>query len=176
MALDRGKLANVDRRLLAELDRSEDWQLVKVPASSTTWSTWKRYCDVVGLSMGRAIAALIDLELASVVDEDVDAAGAVIKERTRMLDQRARELDEREDKLRRREDRFGRRRRPTRAELERMADQIEPADPDWTDPSPVENPLDPVIFKDVGRNEQCPCGSGLKFKNCHWDWYRHQHR
>ena len=174
MALDRGKLANVDRRLLAELDRSEDWQLVKVPVSPTTWSTWKRYCDVVGLSMGRAIAALIDLELASVVDEDVKAAAAIIAERNRMLDQRARELDEREHRLRRREERFGRRRRPTKTELERMADQIEPADPGFFEPSPGVLTLDPTMFKNVGRNEQCPCDSGFKFKNCHWDWYRHQ--
>lgn len=25
-------------------------------------------------------------------------------------------------------------------------------------------------YKDVGRNEKCPCGSGLKFKKCHGDW------
>lgn len=24
--------------------------------------------------------------------------------------------------------------------------------------------------KDIGRNEKCPCGSGLKFKKCHGDW------
>ena len=23
------------------------------------------------------------------------------------------------------------------------------------------------VIKKVGRNEPCPCGSGLKFKNCH---------
>ena len=25
------------------------------------------------------------------------------------------------------------------------------------------------IFKKVGRNEKCPCGSGKKFKHCHGD-------
>lgn len=59
MALNRGELANIDRRLLAELDRTEDWQLVRVPASAATWSTWRRFCDVVGISMGRAIGALV---------------------------------------------------------------------------------------------------------------------
>jgi uncharacterized protein YecA (UPF0149 family) len=24
-----------------------------------------------------------------------------------------------------------------------------------------------VFGKDVGRNDPCPCGSGLKFKKCH---------
>ncbi len=129
MALDRAKLANIDRRLLADLDREADWQLVKVPASSATWSTWKRYCDVVGLSMGRAIAALIDLELASVVDDEVDAEAAVIAERHRELDLRAADLDERERELQRWERRLRARRRPTKAELERMAEQIEPPDP-----------------------------------------------
>lgn len=27
-------------------------------------------------------------------------------------------------------------------------------------------------FKDVGRNDPCPCGSGKKFKNCCWKEYR----
>lgn len=27
--------------------------------------------------------------------------------------------------------------------------------------------LDPALFKDVGRNDACPCGSGKKFKHCH---------
>jgi preprotein translocase subunit SecA len=25
----------------------------------------------------------------------------------------------------------------------------------------------PAEFKNVGRNDSCPCGSGKKFKNCH---------
>jgi preprotein translocase subunit SecA len=29
------------------------------------------------------------------------------------------------------------------------------------------NPKDPVSWGKVGRNEQCPCGSGKKFKHCH---------
>lgn len=166
MALDRGKLANVDRRLLAELNREDNWQLVKVPVSPVTWSTWKRYCDVVGLSMGRAIAALIDLEMASVVDDDVEAQAVVIAERNRMLDERAKDLDEREAELQRLRERLGFRHRPTQAELERMADQIEPSDPGLV-AQRVSDELDPAIFKGVGRNEPCPCDSGLKFKKCH---------
>lgn len=166
MALDRGKLANVDRRLLAELDRGNDWQLVKVPASGATWSAWKRYCDVVGLSMGRAIAALIDLEMASVVDDDVEGHGVVIAERNRMLNERARELDEKEAALVRREERFGYQRSPTAAEMEAMADQIEPADPGRTAQG-FSDYFDPSMFIGVGRNERCPCDSGLKFKKCH---------
>ena len=126
MALDRAKLANVDRRLLSELDRKTDWQLVKVPASPASWSAWKRYCDVVGLSMGRAIAALIDLELASVVDDELNITSAVIAERQRMLDVRESDLDEREREIARREKIHGVPRSPTAAELERMADEIEP--------------------------------------------------
>ena len=29
--------------------------------------------------------------------------------------------------------------------------------------------LDPGEVRSVGRNDECPCGSGRKFKNCHWD-------
>ena len=31
------------------------------------------------------------------------------------------------------------------------------------------DPKDSNIFKKVGRNEKCPCGSGKKFKHCHGD-------
>jgi hypothetical protein len=36
------------------------FHMVRVPATNAKWATWKRYCDAVGLSMGRAIADLID--------------------------------------------------------------------------------------------------------------------
>lgn len=172
MALDRGKLANIDRRLLAELHDEEEWQPVRLRVSSATWSTWKRYCDVIGLSMGKAIVALIESELATVVDEDLDAAGVVIAEREQLLAEREAALDRREKDLDRREAVLGR--RPTRQELERMTDQIEPPDPGWVS-LPTEQPtFNRETFRGVGRNEVCPCGSGRKFKNCHWDQARHQ--
>lgn len=172
MALDRGRLANIDRRLLAELHDQEGWQPVRIRVSSATWSTWKRYCDVAGLSMGKAIVALIESELATVVDSELDSTLAVIAERDRLLEEREAELDRRERALVGREARFDR--RPTRREMERMADQIEPPDPRWT-PRPTEQAtLDIEMFRGVGRNEACPCGSGRKFKNCHWDQVRHQ--
>jgi preprotein translocase subunit SecA len=34
-------------------------------------------------------------------------------------------------------------------------------------PAPARNPQDPTSWGKVGRNEQCPCGSGKKFKHCH---------
>jgi hypothetical protein len=38
-----------------------------VPATGSKWATWKRYCDLAGISMGRAIVTLIDREMVSVV-------------------------------------------------------------------------------------------------------------
>ncbi|MCK4861175.1 MAG: SEC-C domain-containing protein, partial [Rhodobacteraceae bacterium] len=29
------------------------------------------------------------------------------------------------------------------------------------------DPNDPETWKSLGRNEQCPCGSGKKYKHCH---------
>jgi len=170
MALDRGRLANIDRRLLAELHDEQEWQPVRIRVSSATWSTWKRYCDVAGLSMGKAIVALIESELASVVDEDLHSMLAVIAERQRLLDDREAELERRERELERRDQRSNR--RPTRRKIEHMADQIEPPDPGWA-PLPTTVPaLGVEVFKGIGRNETCPCGSGRKFKTCHWSEYR----
>lgn len=172
MTLTRGKLANIDRALLAELTDEEGSQPSRLPISPATWSAWNRYCDVVGIPMGRAIVAMINLELASVVDEDLEHESAVIAEKKRLLEERSRELDAREREIERREKRLGLRRRPTKVELERMADQIEPQDPGWTTTASAPRNPDPDLFKGVGRNDKCPCVSGEKFKNCHWDWYR----
>jgi len=35
-------------------------------------------------------------------------------------------------------------------------------------PAPAErNANDPTTWGKVGRNEECPCGSGKKYKHCH---------
>ena len=39
--------------------------MVRVPVTEAKWSTWKRYCDTAGISMGRAIMALVERELVS---------------------------------------------------------------------------------------------------------------
>jgi hypothetical protein len=53
MRVSGAKLANADRRLLAAMDREERWQQVKVPISPSLWDVWGRYCELVGISMGR---------------------------------------------------------------------------------------------------------------------------
>lgn len=68
MDLDRGMLAKIDRKILSGLDHDEQYQIVRVPVSEAAWSMWKRYCGALGISMGRAIAALVEHELSGVVD------------------------------------------------------------------------------------------------------------
>ena len=80
MDLDRGVLARVDRKLLAGLGQDERFQMVRVPVSPAKWSTWRRYCESVGVSMSRAIVTLIDSLTMRVVHSettaDAIAAGA----------------------------------------------------------------------------------------------------
>ena len=52
MDMDRGTLARIDRRLLAGLGDDEAYRTLRVPTTGAKWSTWKRYCDSVGVSMG----------------------------------------------------------------------------------------------------------------------------
>src|SRR5210317_1407403 len=66
MGMDRGTLARIDRRLLAGLGDDEVYRTLRVPATGAKWLTWKRYCDSVGVSMGRAVTMLIDRELVGV--------------------------------------------------------------------------------------------------------------
>jgi hypothetical protein len=165
MRVSGTKLANADRRLLASMNRDERWQQVKVPISSALWDVWGRYCEVAGISMGRGIAALIALDVQALADgqEEIEERGRLFDLREAELDSREHELDRRERELERREQNLGR--RPSRAELERMANQIEPRDPGWS--SATRWPSQDIPFEDVGRNDPCPCGSGLKYRRCH---------
>lgn len=107
MALDRGTLARIDRRVFTELDHSDGVQVVKVPVSDAVWSSWRRYCDVLDITMGHAVAGLISHELATVVNEaprsvfDLQRAS---QERANRLEARERELDDKAAQLRRVED------------------------------------------------------------------------
>jgi hypothetical protein len=151
MALDRGLLARIDRRVFVELDHSGGSQVVKVPLSDAVWSTWRRYCDALGVTMGQAVAGLITHELATIVDEgtgdrtfDLEAAS---KERADRLDVRECELEDRAARLRKAEERL----REREVRLTRRAAETAGAR---------------VVAK-VGRNDPCPCGSGFKYKLCH---------
>jgi hypothetical protein len=146
MALDRGTLAKVDRRVFAELGHTVATQTVKVPLSDAMWFTWRRYCAAIGLTMGEGIAGLVDYELGAVVSEG-ERDGAVfaaelehqLVARSETLDIRGRRLDERERSLRASE-------RLLRART---------------------RPLELLSGSSIGRNDPCPCGSGYKYKRCH---------
>jgi hypothetical protein len=77
MELDRRRLAKIDQGMLAGLDHGERYRMVRVPVSEAMWSTWRRYCQALGVSMGRGIAGLVANELSTVVDPDTDG-GTVI--------------------------------------------------------------------------------------------------
>ena len=146
MALDRGSLAKIDRRVFAELGHSVATQTVKVPLSDAAWSTWRRYCQAIGLTMGEGIAGLIDQELGALVNDDghhgvVFAADLQrrLVARSEALEIRERHLDEREQSLRASEGLLRARTRP----------------------------LEIPSNSSVGRNDPCPCGSGYKYKRCH---------
>ncbi|MEX1092378.1 MAG: SEC-C metal-binding domain-containing protein [Acidimicrobiia bacterium] len=145
MDLDRGTLARIDRKVLSGLAHNEVWQMVRVPAAKAIWAAWKRYCDSCGISMGRGIAALIQNELRSVVD-DSNRATVFLAEREAELAKRQRLLDVRERNVEIREQRL------------RTVPQ--------TQSTPIE-PRPAAEFVKVSRNDPCTCGSGVKYKRCH---------
>jgi len=169
-ALSRRLLAKVDGRLRSELDHSEGVQLVKVPVSDAAWSTWRRYCDLVGVPMGRGLAILLHHELASVVDEDLEELGERINERESDIESRATELARAEKDLERRhrdlairESELVRRQRDIEAREENVATverRTAETRPSQTRASVSSRPK-------LGRNDPCWCGSGRKYKVCH---------
>jgi len=109
---------------------------------------------MLGLSMGEGVAGLIAHELETVVGAGGDAIGVFadqvarqVEERTSRLDARERELDTRAERLKSKEVHLAAWER--RIRTQRMVG------------APVR-----AVTK-VGRNDRCPCGSGLKYKHCH---------
>ena len=152
--MDRGTLARIDRRLLTEFNHSDGVQLVKVPASDAVWSTWKRYCDAVDVTMGAGIAALMEHELEMVVGDGPGDAVVLVEalaDRSDRLERRVVDLEgelaSRERELTLTGQRLEDLERRLRAERSRLV---------WSGD----------ILK-VGRNDSCPCGSGVKYKRCH---------
>ena len=146
MRLDRGTLAKIDRRVLSALDHGKGVQLVKVPLSEAVWSTWRRYCDALGVTMGAGIAGLIAHELGTLVNKDEPYGSVFAPEMQRQLVARFEALDVRERRLDEREQSLQASERLLRARTR-----------------PLELPGRPS----VGRNDPCPCGSGSKYKRCH---------
>jgi hypothetical protein len=163
MDLDRGVLARIDRKLLAGLGQNETYRMVRVPVTASKWSTWKRYCDSVGISMGRAVAAMIDRELVAVFGDSAGDPSPLFAEQAeeelaRRQEQAARrELESMaaEERLRAWNERL----RRWEGELEARERRVELAAK--MSARPREAPTK------VGRNERCPCGSRLKYKLCH---------
>ncbi|GBE22680.1 hypothetical protein BMS3Bbin01_02056 [bacterium BMS3Bbin01] len=163
MELDRGTLARVDRKLLAGLGQDETYRMVRLPVSAAKWSTWKRYCESAGISMGRALAAMIDRELVSVFGDlsgdDLPVLAYKAEEelarREAAVARREGELDAAEKRLRSSNEHLYSREREL-ANRERRAELV------------LKLAGRPAADRTkVGRNERCPCGSGLKYKQCH---------
>ena len=163
MELDRGTLARLDRRLLARLDRDERFQMVRVPVTPAIWATWRRYCETAGISMGRAIAALIENELAGALGDSGGGVGSVygyraeelMSAREAKLASREAEMEASEHRMRRRSERLRDREREIEVREWRLEVVTKLA------ARPVE------AASKTGRNERCPCESGLKYKHCH---------
>ena len=58
--MDRATLARVDRKLASGLGHDETYRMLRVPVSDAIWSTWRRYCEGLGIPMGRAVAERVD--------------------------------------------------------------------------------------------------------------------
>lgn len=147
MGIDRRNLSKINRKLITGLDTEEEWRMVRVPTSEDLWLAWKLYCEKAKVSMGRALSALIESELRTLIEEDIERP-------VRVVDVEG-ALREREAKLVARETRLRALGRNLRDRERRLA-----AERRGTEPKVAVSP-------DVGRNEPCPCGSGLKYKRCH---------
>ena len=163
MDLDRGVLARLDRKLLAGLGQDETYRMVRVPVTPAKWSTWRRYCESAGVSMGRAIAALIDRELVGVFGDHADERSPVFAGQAEVvLARRQEQLGRQEEKAAVVEERlqaWNARLRSWEVELETRERRV------GFTAKVTAQPREPATK--VGRNECCPCGSSLKYKHCH---------
>ncbi len=138
-------------------------RLVKVPLSKAVWSTWRRYCAAIGVTMGAGVARLIMHELRMAVDGSSDADVAVFER------QREEELAVRESQVAEREDELAATEERTREWMKQLGVwerelQVRERRADVASRQAVQSV--PASRK-IGRNARCPCGSGLKHKHCH---------
>ena len=163
MDLERGVLARIDRKLLAGLGQDEMYRMVRVPVTASKWSTWKRYCDSAGISMGRAIATMIDRELVAVFNGSAGDPSPVFAEKAEE------ELARRQGQVARRESDASaveERLRAWNEHLRKREGELETREhrAELTAKMSARPREAPTKF---GRNERCPCGSGRKYKHCH---------
>lgn len=75
----------------------------RVPVTPELWAVWKRYCDMVGVSVGGGLAVLVDHELASVIEEEVETLTQRVQSREAAIEARDEQLAEREEAVAKRE-------------------------------------------------------------------------
>jgi hypothetical protein len=156
-------LARIDRKLLAGLGQDETYRMVRVPVAASKWSTWKRYCESAGVSMGRAVTLLIDRELIAVFGKHTGDDPPVFAQRvTEQLAIREAKIATREREAEAEQERM----RGWGERLRRWGDELEAREQRAALVSKLP-PRDLTIRAKVGRNERCPCGSGRKYKHCH---------
>ena len=163
MALDRRTLSSVDRKIGAELDTQDRFRMVRVPVDDRRWSIWNRYCEAAGVSMGRGIAALIEQELAAFAtgtSKEVarDASPAEAEDNLAAQQAAAADIEERLALEASRLQQWERQLEYRRDELHRLERRLR---------SPAPPPQSTPPRLNVGRNDPCPCGSGVKYKRCH---------
>ena len=163
MGMDRGTLARIDRKLLAGLGGDEAYRTVRVPAAAAKWSTWRRYCESVGISMGRAVTMLIDHELIAALGEHIGDGQSVFAQRaTEQLAIREAKIAAREREVDAEQERM----RGWGERLRRWEDALEARERRATLVSKLPSG-DSTVRSKIGRNERCPCGSGRKYLHCH---------
>jgi hypothetical protein len=174
MSLAPRILAKVDGRLRTELRKRDTGLTTRVPVSKEQWAVWKRYCDMIGVSVGGGVAVLVDHELGSIVEEEVETLTESVKAREQAVEAREEELADREDAVAKRErfcelqERQLESKRRRLGERERDLDSRQEAFEVFAAAS---QPRTPAKAKPrPGRNQACWCNSGKKYKNCHLDW------
>ncbi|MGH3649283.1 MAG: SEC-C metal-binding domain-containing protein [Acidimicrobiia bacterium] len=172
MSLNRQILRKIDDKLRSESDQETGEWMAKVPISGATKAVWQRYCQAGGVHMGQGVAILIHHELASVVDEELEALGdrltarqAEVEDRVSTLAKSEEELGRRQLDLDVRETRVIERERDVKkrgTELTILQRQLAQELIATSRPQPTARPR-----VKLGRNELCWCKSGKKYKNCH---------
>jgi hypothetical protein len=154
MDLDRGTLAKIDRKLLAGLGNDETFRTLRVPSIRAKWSTWKRHCDSVGISMGRAVTMPIDRDLISVLGDITSSEMPGSTQRaTEPLAIREAKVVARESEVDTEEARM----RELGERLRRREDELEVCEQLAEFASKITS-RHSTDYAKIGRNERCPAG------------------
>ena len=163
MTLDKRTLSSIDRKIGAELDSQERFRMVRVPIDDRGGRSGTGTARQLASRWDEVSPSLIEQELAAVAtgtSKEVARDAIPVEAERTLRPNRPPSPKSKSASLLKRDDS-----RQWERQLEYRRDELRRLELRLRSPAPPPQSTSPR--RNVGRNDPCPCGSGVKYKRCH---------